>query len=204
MIISISGVPGSGKTSVGNILAERLGLKFYSMGGLRGKMAMDRGMTIDQLNALGEKESSTDTEVDEYQRELGKKEDNFVIEGRLSWHFIPHSFKIFLDCGAREAARRIFSARTRESEERGDEPLYANEEATVRGIAERTASDVRRYEKYYGVDYRDPKQYDLILDTTDMKSPEETADEIINALRKQGLMEMDCVPRIARNDNLSM
>ena len=68
MIISISGVPGSGKTSVAKIIADKLGMNFYSMGNMRGKMALDRGMTIDELNALGEKEAFTDAEVDEYQK----------------------------------------------------------------------------------------------------------------------------------------
>ena len=94
MIISISGVPGSGKTSVGKLIAEQKGWPFYSIGGLRGKMALDRGITLDELNRLGETDPTTDTSVDDYARELGKKEDNFVIEGRLSWYFIPHAFKI--------------------------------------------------------------------------------------------------------------
>src|SRR5689334_16245543 len=98
MIISITGAPGTGKTSVGKLLAKRLGYNFYSVGDLRGKMAMERGLTIDELNKLGEKDASTDTMADDYQRELGRKEDNFIIEGRLSWHFIPHSFKVFLKC----------------------------------------------------------------------------------------------------------
>lgn len=188
MIISISGVPGSGKTSVGKLLAERLDFKFYSMGGLRGKMALERGLTIDQLNALGEKESFTDTEVDDYQRELGKNEDGFVIEGRLSWHFIPHSFKIFLDCDPAEAARRIYEARRCETE-RSDEPCYANVEEARAELDRRIASDVRRYEKYYGVDYRDPVNYDLVLDTTKMRGPEETADRIMTELKRLSLIK---------------
>ncbi|MBU0540313.1 AAA family ATPase, partial [Patescibacteria group bacterium] len=67
MIITISGVPGSGKTTVAKILAERLGMKFYSMGDLRGKMATERGLTIDELNKLGETEAFTDNDVDTYQ-----------------------------------------------------------------------------------------------------------------------------------------
>lgn len=182
MIITISGVPGSGKTSVAKILAERLGMKFYSVGGLRGKMAMERGITIDELNKIGETDKTTDTSVDDYQRELGTKEDHFVIEGRLSWHFIPHSFKIFLDCDPKEAARRIFSARQKTSEERGDEPLYASAEETERDIAARMASDDLRYEKHYGIDYRDPSHYDVTVDTTAMSGPEETAEAILARL----------------------
>ncbi len=182
MIITISGVPGSGKTSVAKIIAKRLGMNFYSMGGLRGKMALERGITIDELNKIGETDKTTDASVDDYQRELGIKEDNFVIEGRLSWHFIPHSVKIFLSCDPKEAARRIFSARQKSSEGRGDEPLYASAEDAEKEIKKRTASDVLRYEKYYGVDYRDPSHYDMAIDTTAMTGPEETAETILARL----------------------
>lgn len=183
MIISISGVPGSGKTSTAKLLAERLGVPFYSMGDLRGKMALERGMTIDALNKLGETEAFTDKEVDDYQRELGEKEKDFVIEGRLSWHFIPHSFKVLLLCDLHEAARRIFEARrSRAEKDRSDEPAYSSAEDVERSITERTASDVRRYQKYYGVDYRDPSHFDLVIDTTALNGPEATVEKILKAL----------------------
>jgi len=183
MIISISGAPGSGKTSVGKIVAERLGMPFYSVGGIRGKMALDRGITLDELNRIGENDPTTDTSVDEYQRELGNKEDDFVIEGRLSWHFIPHSFKVYLDCEPHEAARRIHEARKRESEGRGDEPMYASVDEAERILAERVASDIRRYRAYYGIDYRDPSHYDLVLDTTHILGHEAAADKVLAAMK---------------------
>ena len=111
MIITISGVPGSGKTSVAKILSEKLSMPYYSMGGLRAKLDEERKISIDELNAIGEIDPTTDTSVDEYQRTLGKTTDNFIVEGRLSWHFIPHSIKIFLSCDLDEAAKRIFDAR---------------------------------------------------------------------------------------------
>ncbi|MFH1364907.1 MAG: AAA family ATPase, partial [Candidatus Aenigmatarchaeota archaeon] len=89
MIISICGISGSGKSTISKLLAERLGYKHYSIGEIRRKMAVDRGMTLAELNKLGEKEDFTDKEVDKFQEELGKKEDNFVIDGRTSFHFIP-------------------------------------------------------------------------------------------------------------------
>jgi len=179
MIITISGVPGSGKTSVGKILAERLGMPFYSVGKMRGKLAMERGLTLDELNALGEKDKTTDTGVDDYQRELGQKQDNFVIEGRLSWYFIPHSFKIYLDCEPAEAARRILASQA----ERPDEKLPPTVEKTRQWLDKRLASDKRRYAAIYGVDYQDQKNYDLVLNTTDSKNPEETADRLSAILR---------------------
>lgn len=187
MIISIAGMPGTGKTSCARILSERLGgWPTYSAGGLRGKMATDRGMTIDQLNALGEHEAFTDKEVDAYQAELGRTEDNFIIEGRLAWHFIPQSFKVMLICAPAEAARRVFESRKdpSESAQRSDETNYQSVEETAKAIADRIASDARRYAKYYGVDYTDPKNYDLVIDTTSLEGPHITAQMILEAIKK--------------------
>jgi len=183
MIITISGAPGSGKTSVGKIIAERLGVPFYSVGELRGKMAIERGITLDELNRIGEEDPTTDTSVDDYQRELGTKKKDFVIEGRLSWHFIPESFKVYLDCDPHEAARRVFEARRQASEGRGDEPTYASVEDAERVLADRVASDIRRYRTHYGIDYRDPAHYDLVLDTTHVPGHEAVADKVIAAIK---------------------
>ena len=109
MIITISGWPGSGKTTVGKLLARKLNYKFYSMGNLRGKTALEKNLTIDQLNKIGEDESWTDKDVDEYQKKLGEKEDNLIVEGRLSFHFIPKSLKIFLKVDQIIGAARIFN-----------------------------------------------------------------------------------------------
>ncbi|MCE9586559.1 cytidylate kinase family protein [Candidatus Uhrbacteria bacterium] len=181
MIITISGVPGSGKTTVAKILSDKLGMPFYSMGGLRAKLAEERRISIDELNAIGEIDPTTDTSVDEYQRELGKTKDNFIVEGRLSWHFIPHSIKIFLSCDLDEAAKRIFDAR-KNTKTREDEAMYRNVEETRRAIEERTASDVRRYALIYGVDYRDAGHYDFVIDTTTLAGPEATAAVILEKI----------------------
>lgn len=184
MIIALSGLPGSGKTSVSKLLAQTLGMNFYSVGGLRGKMALERGMTINELNALGETDSSTDTIADDFQRELGKKTDNFVIEGRLSWYFIPHAFKILLTCDMDEAAKRIFLARQASPEDRADEPMYSSPQDALEKIQERMASDQRRYQKYYQIDYLHHANYDLIVDTTHLNGAQATTDAILAELKK--------------------
>jgi cytidylate kinase len=188
MILSISGVPGSGKTSAAKLLATSLGMKFYSVGDLRGKMALERGMTIDQLNALGEIDPSTDHDADEYQRKLGEMEDGFVIEGRLSWHFIPHSFKVLLLCDPTEAAKRIYASQKSVATRRQDEPEYADVDHAKRELEKRMASDRLRYRKYYDLDYQDTKNYDLVVDTTMLKSAQETAEVITAELKKRKLI----------------
>lgn len=181
MIISISGDPGSGKSTVAKIISAKLSLNHYSMGDLRGKMAVDRNLTIDELNRLGENDSFTDTEVDEYQRELGKKEDNFIVDGRLSFYFIPHSFKVYLTVDAVVAGERIFKA-----PKRPDEKNYANVADVVNTTKARVESDKKRYMKYYKIDYTDKLQYDLVIDTTKL-SPEEVAKNIIAVIEKNKL-----------------
>ena len=109
MIITIAGLSGSGKSTVAGLVAEKLGYRLYSIGEIRRRMALERGMTLDELNRLGEKHDFTDREVDEYQQRLGKEEDNIVIEGRTGAFFVPHSFKAFLKAGIRERAERIFN-----------------------------------------------------------------------------------------------
>ena len=140
------------------------------MGGIRGEMAEKRGMTIDEFNALGETESFTDKEVDNYQEDLGRSGKDFIIDGRVSWHFIPNSFKIFLDVDPNESAKRIFE--DFKNGNRRDEEAYTSADEVKERIQSRIKSNQKRYLKYYGVDYLDQDNYDLVIDTTN-KSPEE-------------------------------
>jgi CMP/dCMP kinase len=169
MIITLAGDEGSGKTTVGKILAKKLDYNFYSMGNLRGKIASEKGLTIDELNKIGESESWTDKEVDKYQEELGKKEDNFIMDGKLAWFFIPHSLKIFLSVDQFEGARRIFL------NPRGDEKKMNTIKEMMDYVSQRRESDVKRYQQYYGANPYKKGNYDIYLDTTKM-SIEEVAD----------------------------
>ena len=179
MIITISGLPGSGKSTIGKMLAEKLGYQFYSMGDLRGKMAMERGLTIEELNTLGEQEDWTDKPVDEYQEKLGRTENNFIIDGRISFHFIPHSYKVFLEVDSDMAAKRVFAHR------RSDERVVNTVAECKAAMAERMGSDALRYKKYYNLTYPDRSAFDLVIDTTDL-APETIRDQILTTIQKRG------------------
>lgn len=179
MIIALSGLPGSGKTTVAKMISEYYKIPWYSMGDLRGKMAIERGLTIDELNKLGEQEIFTDKEVDDYQTKLGQSGESFVIDGRLSWHFIPHAYKIFLDVDPTVAAERIISAPRHGRE---DEKPHTSIETAKTALAERIASDQHRYQKYYNLDILDKSPYDLVIDTT-KKTPEEILTLIVNSAK---------------------
>lgn len=179
MIITITGLPGSGKTTIAKMISEYYKIPWYSMGDLRGKMALERGMTLDELNKLGEQEIFTDKEVDDYQTKLGQSGESFVIDSRLSWHFIPNAYKIFLDVEPTVAAGRVMNA---PREGREDEKPHTSVEEAKTAMAERVASDQRRYQKYYNLDILDRVHYDLAIDTTN-KTPEEILTIIISSIK---------------------
>lgn len=174
MKITISGEAGSGKTSVAKKLAEKLNYKFYSMGNIRGEIAINLGITIDELNKIGEKENWTDKKTDEYQKNILAKKDNLIVEGRLSWLFIPNSFKIFLDAPVKIGACRILK------NPRKDEKKTANLKAMEKYIQKRKQSDIKRYKKYYKINPYEHKHYDLIIN-----SENKTIDEIVKIILKQ-------------------
>jgi len=165
------------------------------MGDLRRQYAQEHGMTIDEWNALGETSDETDAPVDERQRTLGQTEDDFVIDGRISWYFIPHSFKVFLDVDPDEGARRMFEHAR--AGKRPSESAYGSKKAVREQAAARSASDNVRYGKYYGIQWDDKANFDLVVDTSSTP-PEKIAEQIIEALKtwaQRAVIDKKPVPR---------
>jgi len=183
MIITLSGTAGSGKSTVAKILAQKLKLKHYSTGDFMREIARERNLSLEDLGRIAEGDRSIDAALDKRQIELGKKEDNFIIDGRLSFHFLPQSIKIFLDADLKVRAERIW----RDIQIKG---LRKEERAqTLREIIEeikkREESEKKRYQKYYQINPYEKKHYDLIIDTTKITA-EEAAEEIIRFIKQRG------------------
>ncbi len=181
MIITISGLPGSGKSTVAQILSKRLGFKRYYAGGIRREMAKKLGITLEELNKKGEKDNSTDKPVDDFLLKIGKREDNLVVEGRTAFHFIPHSVKVFLDVNLREGARRIFTEKQKKNDR--NEKMTTSVADELVNLKERMKSDEKRYMKYYGFRCYDKKNYDFVMNTTKM-TPDGVADGVLKFVRK--------------------
>ncbi len=177
MIITIAGKPGSGKTTVAKEVAKRLGYKHISTGDMRGQLATEHGLTIDQLNEIGKKEDWTDKEIDKKVEQIGKTQHNLVIDSWLAFHFIPKSLKIFLDVDLKESAKRIFA------NQRPDEEHKETVEQVYEMITARYQESVARYKKWYGVDISYLKNYDFVLDTTNL-TIEQSVQKVLDFIKK--------------------
>lgn len=178
MKITISGRAGSGKSTVAKIMAKELSLAHYSTGDFMRELAAERKMSLLELSREAEKDPSVDREIDKRTEELGRTKDNFIIDSRLAFHFIPDSIKVFLDVGLKEAARRIFH------DLRPNEKENISQDETAKNIQKREFSEKQRYKQYYNLNPYDRKSYDLVIDTTGI-SPKEVADSIIQFVRKK-------------------
>lgn len=176
MIITISGIAGSGKSTAAKSLAKKLGYKHYSIGDFMRELAKEKGMTLLELSREAEKNNVVDKELDNKQIELGKTEDNFVIDSRLGFHFIPNSIKVFLEVDLNEAAKRIFSEKRKHEQ-------YKDINESVEKIKTRINSEDKRYKEYYNINYQDRKNYDIIINTT-KTTPEEVVEMIIKNLKR--------------------
>jgi len=165
MKITISGTPGSGKSVIAKRLAKELGYNYYDVGTIRREIAREHNISLEELNRLGESEDWTDKKADAVAAHIGKTQDNFIFVGRLAYHFIPDSMKIYLQCDLEIGAERIHA-------DKRDTEGYISIEHAVEKLKKRVASDVLRYRKYYGIDHADTSQYDVVIDSSQLSIEE--------------------------------
>ena len=177
MIITISGRAGSGKSTVAKLIAKKLGIKHYSIGDLMRQAALEKNMTLLELNKLAEKDSTIDLELDNKLKDLGKFQNNFVVDGRLTAFFIPHALaRVFLEADEKTRAERIL--KDRRQYEKSE-----NLRETMENIEHREESERKRYMQYYNVDYSDRKHYNLVIDTSRINA-EQVTDMILEFIKK--------------------
>jgi len=172
--ITISGTPGSGKTTVSRILEKKLGLKYVYSGDVFREMAKKYNMTLQDFGKYCEKHRDVDQQLDDYQLEMLNK-GNVIVEGRIAgWiayrNNIP-TLKVLIDTDVETRAKRVVNR------EKGDAKKRKKE------IVTREKSEANRYKKYYNIDLKDKSIYDVVIDSGN-KTPEEIADIIIKKIKR--------------------
>ena len=155
MLITVSGPPGSGKSTNAAGLAEALGLDHVSGGDIFREMAADRGMTPVEFNEHAEDDGDIDRDLDRRLREIATTRETVVLESRLAgWLAGDHAdLRFWFDAPVDVRAERIA--------DREDKPVWQAREETIR----REASERKRYLGYYDVDIDDLSIYDAAYNT---------------------------------------
>lgn len=182
-IITIAGVPGSGKSSTADNVAKALGFKRFSSGDFMRKIAMDRGISLNELSAQAETDESIDVSIDNEVRNAGTGE-KLVIDSRLAFHWIPNSFKVFLDLPLEISKERILN-NLKHNKLRQQSEGIADIDEIYKKITERLESEKKRYKELYSIDHTDKSNFDLVVDTN--KNNLEEVVEIILAGYKKWL-----------------
>jgi len=159
--ITISGVIGSGKSTVGKMLAKKLGWQYYSTGMAQRKIAEEMGLNTLELNQRAVKDRSFDEKIDAVFKNPPWGNDNCVVDSRLAFHFIPKSFKICLTVQDEVAGRRIFHAAKRSGEKR-----YKSIKESTEAAIKRRQLELDHFYKNYKLHIDNKDNFDLIIDTT--------------------------------------
>lgn len=175
--ITIFGLAGTGKSTAGKMLADKLGYEYNSTGNMYRQMAKDYNMTLNEFEVVADADDKYDRELDEVKvTEYGRDHDNFVLESRLAWHFIPESFKIKFDCDFDTRTARVAQRENKIHEQVKEETLH------------REDIHSEKYNKYYDiVDYANNKNFDFIVDTK-VNNAEQVTAIILEELKKRGII----------------
>jgi len=172
MKITIFWLAGSGTSTIGKMLCKELEYSFMSTGNIFRSFAQEAGMDLYTFeNTIAQDDENFDKKLDSYAAEYGKNNDNFVFESRLAWHFIPDSFKIYLDCNQDERYRRIHER------EWGD-----IHQISIHNSRRESELELRYDQVYPHISFPpNPKDFDLYIDSSAL-SPKEIITQITQSL----------------------
>ncbi len=176
MHITITGNLGSGKSTICKLLNEKYQFEVYSTGKVQRELAREMSMTTLELNQLMCSDKKYDKMIDDATTRISgeNKEKDIIFDSRLAWHFVPHSFKVFVSVSLEVAADRVMN------DQRGAEEKYTSIEEAKNLLAERATTEKVRYKDIYNLNYMDFSNYNLVIDST-----YSTPDKIVEIILKE-------------------
>lgn len=175
MIVTISGLSGSGKSTAAKAVAHALGVPTVDIGKVFRSLAKRYGMDVAEFGAYAERHPEIDRELDEAMIRKAKRAGDLILQGRLAgWMTLRHgieAYRIWLSAAPQTRASRIA----------GREGVPYRD--SLRATTARDKANRARYARTYGLDLNDLSIYDSVV-RTDNLSVEEVVDLIIGKLAK--------------------
>lgn len=180
MVITISGAPGSGKTTLRQELFKRLTFLNYQQFSaseiIRSKVPA--GKNIDEFYKELENNPEVEKAMDEEQQKLVLETENIILESRVGFMLKSPFPKIdiLLTVEEKTAVKRM-----------KNRPEYQNltEEKIAELRKERMQTEKERYKKLYNTeDHLAEDNFNVVIKTTNLYSPEEVADIAITTINR--------------------
>ncbi len=181
-IITISGKPGSGKSSTADKVAELLSYTRHSSGDMVRNILQREGMTLKEYNQKALEDHSMDEKIDEYLRNLRSKKD-IVIDSRLGFYWIPESFKVYLDLDIQVATVRIYKDAVSNNMRLKSGEMVDSLDLVARQVKARMETERSRFRELYSIDPYNSSHFDLVIDTS-RHSPETVALTVFDVYRR--------------------
>jgi len=178
MIITIGGFAGSGKSTVADIVAKKLGWRRVSTGDVFRKLAKEKEMLLENINEYAESHSEIDKELDKKILKTAE-EGKAIIDGRLIGLLTKKNgiscITVWLDAPLEVRAKRIVKRENKDYQ------------TVIKEIQRRETSDRQRFWDLYTIDINDLSGYSLVIDTT-YKTPEEIAAILLKKLEDDNVV----------------
>lgn len=169
MLITLSGLPGSGTSTVARTVASRLGIDHLDGGTVFRAMAAERGLSLAEFAQVAEADDAIDRALDDRLVERARL-GSVLLESRLAGWLATRAeldaLRVWIHCDEQERAQRVGGR----DGHRPDEALATNRR--------REASERTRYLAYYDIDLTDLSAYDLVLDST-QTAPDELVELVV-------------------------
>ncbi len=169
-VVTVGGPPGSGKSTAGRRVADRLSLEYRSAGEIFRAEGTRQGMTVEEFNRYAESHPEVDQELDRAMQALATP--GRLLDGRIQGVLCQRNgipvHAVVVTASEGERARRLAFR---------DGQSVAEARALLR---EREESERRRYRRDYGIDLEREKG-DFTVDSTS-RGPEAVTDAIVTYL----------------------
>ena len=176
-VISISGAPGSGTTTIAELLSRKLQLRVVYTGDIFRELANEYNMGLTEFGKYVEENLDIDQLLDDRQVEYARS-GNVILEGRLAgWLMKTNNIVAFKVLLTAELDIRISRIMGREQK---SYDLVKSE------ILERERCELDRYNKLYNANYHDESIYDIIIETSNL-TPDQIVDKILDGLTETNL-----------------